>query len=235
MCGIVVSIGFTGSSSSIHEKLAPWISSRGPDSLKTVKFNLASTHAGSPELTFTSSVLHLRGAEVAVQPLVSTTGDILCWNGEVWKGLEIGENENDGLKLLDALSSISERKKVWQIMEKVEGPWAMAYFSTRENKLYFGRDCLGRRSLLRGVGEDGAFLLSSVGVGSYGWEEVSVDGLWCIDLDEWSEECGIDMKCPAKLYPWITDCDDPTSVKTNDYMVWFFMILLTICFGLIRP
>jgi len=152
-------------------------------------------------LTFTSSVLHLRGQEVTVQPLVSKGGDVLCWNGEVWQGLEVHDDENDGLKLLDKLTTGTA---VWKVMEGIEGPWAMAYFSSKDSKLWFGRDCLGRRSLLRkSIPESNSLLLSSVGVDMREWEEVGVNGLWHLDLEEWIAK-GREVspfKCPLTAVP----------------------------------
>jgi asparagine synthetase B (glutamine-hydrolysing) len=41
-------------------------------------------------LRFFSSVLHLRGPDTVSQPLYNaSTGDILCWNGEVFSGLDV--------------------------------------------------------------------------------------------------------------------------------------------------
>lgn len=184
MCGILFSIRLIDNPSTAHDDLIQWISARGPDSLRTYKVQSSEPNSQqSLELTFTSSVLHLRGREVTVQPLVSNTGDVLCWNGEVWQGLDVHDDENDGLKLLEALA----QGFVWKVMEKIEGPWAMVYFSFKDRKLWYGRDCLGRRSLLRKrVGETGELVLSSVGVDKDAWEEVSVDGLWCLDLNKWN-------------------------------------------------
>src|SRR5579862_9453956 len=187
MCGIIVSITFDESSTTIHDELIPWIAARGPDSLKTHRVHLSGeTNSHTLELTFTSSVLHLRGKEVTVQPLTSKVGDVLCWNGEIWTGLEVKDDENDGLKLLEALSTAD---KVWEVMGRIEGPWAMVYYSSKERKLYYGRDCLGRRSLLKGESKDGkACFLSSIGLGAYSWGDEKVDGLWWIDLNQWMRE-----------------------------------------------
>jgi asparagine synthetase B (glutamine-hydrolysing) len=213
MCGIIMSIAEKGSCSAIYEELTPWISARGPDSLKTITLTLPTKDNRQVVLIFTSSVLHLRGQEVTVQPLVSPSGNILCWNGEIWKGLTITETENDGVKLLDALSS--SRGQVWRVMERVEGPWAMVYYDSGEGKVYFGRDCLGRRSLLRGRRGSSAVVLSSIGVvGKYDWEEVSVDGLWSIDLNDTINHVGISPS--TKLYPWVVD---PAKTETDEYMV----------------
>ncbi|KAJ4379792.1 hypothetical protein N0V86_004976 [Didymella sp. IMI 355093] len=52
--------------------------------------------------------------------------------------------------------------------------------------LYYGRDCLGRRSLLRKITADGSLLLSSVcdNASGEGWEEVEADGIYMLDLDD---------------------------------------------------
>jgi hypothetical protein len=52
----------------------------GPDYQDTVTLKV-SPHIS---LRMFASVLHLRGGQVTMQPHVSpTTGDVLCWNGEV--------------------------------------------------------------------------------------------------------------------------------------------------------
>jgi asparagine synthetase B (glutamine-hydrolysing) len=184
MCGIFVSVSVKSSSCIVRDEHLQWISARGPDSLKTLTVQIPARETqDNLDLTFTSSVLHLRGQHVTVQPLVSEDGDILCWNGEVWKGLEVKEYENDGLKLLESLSSGA---KVWDIMGSIEGPWAMVYYSSKDRRLWYGRDGLGRRSLVkRRDPQTGGLLLSSVGIDMYEWEEVGVDGLWCLDLSNW--------------------------------------------------
>src|SRR5215471_143451 len=140
MCGILFSAVFRDFPSAAHDGLVPYISARGPDSLQTYRIQIPfSDSEQSLELTFTSSVLHLRGQKVTVQPLLSEKIDVLCWNGEVWQGLDVHDDENDGLKVLEALSA---EKAVWKVMEAIEGPWAMVYFSSNDKKLWFGRDCL---------------------------------------------------------------------------------------------
>ena len=183
MCGILVSVA-SRDTSTAHDGLIPWIAARGPDSLQTLRIQIPSSESRTVlEVTFVSSVLHLRGDDVTVQPLVSVAGDVLCWNGEVWDGLEIGEDENDGVKLLAALTT---QKPVWKVIRGIRGPWAMVYYSSEDKKLWFGRDCLGRRSLLqKRVVETGALVLSSVGVDMSGWAEVGAEGLWWLDLNNW--------------------------------------------------
>lgn len=57
----------------------------GPDSQQ-----LRSIDYLSYRLQFFSSVLHLRGPDTVSQPIYnSNTEDILCWNGEVFNGLNV--------------------------------------------------------------------------------------------------------------------------------------------------
>ena len=185
MCGILVSVAVIDSPTATNActDLFPWIAARGPDSLQTRQLQIPLEGSSQLlEVLFTSSVLSLRGEKVTQQPLVSAAGDVLCWNGEIWKGLEITDEENDGLRLLEALSST---QSIWKVMEKIEGPWAMVYLSLKDKMLWFGRDCLGRRSLLQKT-DFRTLSLSSVGVNMNEWQEVSVDGLWRLDLLQWA-------------------------------------------------
>src|SRR5579859_1076182 len=121
MCGILFSATFTEEPIAQNEALKPYIAARGPDSFDTHKIVVRSkTSRKAVELLFTSSVLHLRGHEVTRQPLVSEVDDVLCWNGEIWQGLEIADDQNDGVKLFEALTS---GRPIWKVMEQVEGPW----------------------------------------------------------------------------------------------------------------
>src|SRR5690606_17776879 len=80
------------------------ISRRGPDSLRTHQ-----VERDGAVLTFTSSVLALRGTQVTVQPLVDeATGSVLCWNGEAWRvnGKDLPRH-NDTIQVFDLLRSAS--------------------------------------------------------------------------------------------------------------------------------
>ena len=64
----------------------------------------------SLSLEFTASLLRLRGHEppAAVPLQDEVTGDILCFNGEIFGGLEnMSPGQNDGLALLQALVNSS--------------------------------------------------------------------------------------------------------------------------------
>ncbi|CAO3573915.1 unnamed protein product [Mortierella alpina] len=110
---------------------------------------------------------------------------------------------------MDQLESITDRADhctaFLSIMERIEGPYAFVYFHASSKMLYFGRDCLGRRSLLwhRGAqpdnGVDTPFILTSVGYSSFRTDllpldEVPADGIYRRSLGV--DDNGIITRCP---------------------------------------
>jgi hypothetical protein len=55
----------------------------GPDAQGTVTRIVSTKDARSFVVSFTASVLHLRGDRIIKQPHENVLGDVLCWNGEV--------------------------------------------------------------------------------------------------------------------------------------------------------
>ncbi|KAF9988027.1 hypothetical protein BGZ75_010161 [Mortierella antarctica] len=163
----------------------------------------------SKVLTFYGAVLHLRGDLVTHQPHVSKDGNVLLWNGEIFDGIFVDHHQNDGQVLMDQLESITDRTDhraaFLSIMEQIEGPYAFVYYHASSKVLYFGRDCLGRRSLLwhRGAQPDHSvdypFILTSVGYSTFHsdllpLEEVPADGIYRLSLG--AVDNGIITKCP---------------------------------------
>ncbi|KAJ9480001.1 Asparagine synthetase domain-containing protein [Pseudozyma hubeiensis] len=124
-------------------------------------------------LSLTSSVLSLRGDGITQQPLSSSDGRLLlAWNGQIfdWDSnasnhatssrVRLDSGENDGIILLDRIQQILDEQKdrdtnpsstgraLNAALSEVEGPYAFVLLDRREDKLYCGRDPLGRRSLL---------------------------------------------------------------------------------------
>ncbi len=147
---------------------------RGPDFQNTIHhdFELASTNHASSQWTssLTSSVLSLRGAGVTTQPLLSSDGRLaLAWNGQIfdWNAsnhatssrVRLDAGENDGIILLDRIQEllaepgqqddkVSIQHALNAALAEIEGPYAFVLLDRQESKLYFGRDPIGRRSLL---------------------------------------------------------------------------------------
>ncbi|KAJ3569276.1 hypothetical protein NP233_g5157 [Leucocoprinus birnbaumii] len=74
-----------------------------------------------------ASELQLRGNTAVTQPHVQD-GTILCWNGEVFDGLEVLENENDGVRLFEELCKIKSDDDLVRVLGTLEGPYAFTFY-----------------------------------------------------------------------------------------------------------
>lgn len=94
----------------------PGLRSRGPDHVGACSVTLTGgTHEASSgsagsgpaaaRLLLAASLLQLRGAAPVAPPLVADGGSVLCFNGELFGGLDAPEDSNDGAALLDALEA----------------------------------------------------------------------------------------------------------------------------------
>ncbi|OLN88295.1 Asparagine synthetase domain-containing protein C4F6.11c [Colletotrichum chlorophyti] len=202
MCGIHVVVsrdGFRSPSADTQTCLC----NRGPDHLGQVQ---TQTSIGDPEskpvyLSFTSTVLALRGDHVTRQPFRDTTsGSVLCWNGEAWKigGAPIQGNDGEAIFALLTVASSrgADEEAVLNVLRSIEGPFAFAYFDAVSSRLYYGRDRLGRRSLLVNQ-EEGLRLSSIAGSTSPAWVEVDANGVYVVQLSTWSSsQDGVDHPRP---------------------------------------
>ncbi|PWA72801.1 asparagine synthase family protein [Artemisia annua] len=118
----------------------------------------------SGKLLFVGATLQLRGENPIRQPLVDDSGNILVYNGEVFGGIELDSDSNDTQVLIESLrkccnccsheheskcSSSGDRKySVPELLSTIRGPWALIYWQESSKRIWFGRDALGRRSLL---------------------------------------------------------------------------------------
>ncbi|GBF97063.1 hypothetical protein Rsub_09536 [Raphidocelis subcapitata] len=95
-----------------------------------------------------ASLLQLRGGARAAAPLVSPRGSVLAFNGEIFGGgVRVPPGANDGAALLAALEA-APPGGVLAVLSSLRGPWALVYWRADARRLWFGRDWLGRRSLL---------------------------------------------------------------------------------------
>ncbi|KAK3379200.1 asparagine synthase-domain-containing protein [Lasiosphaeria ovina] len=191
MCGIHVAVSATAPE--VPPELHCRLCNRGPDYL-----GLAERHVrgGSLSLHFTTTVLALRGDHVAQQPLVDPrTGSVLCWNGEAWRIDGLGVDGNDGEAILARLMKASasppavaaapgsEREAaILDVFRAVEGPFSFVYFDAPTETLFFGRDRLGRRSLMIDSNDaSGELTLSSIAEAcDPSWKEVEADGIYVL-------------------------------------------------------
>lgn len=137
----------------------------------------------SIKIDFVGALLSLRGDRPVSQPVKDSAGNVLVYNGEVFGGLGVQPGENDTVVLMAALGACCAcachatpidnlcacytqevHKTVQEILSALRGPWALVYWQAKHRLLWFGRDVLGRRSLLlhRPSLSDPRFLLVSV-------------------------------------------------------------------------
>lgn len=191
MCGIFCTIS-RGQVVEPSTNALDLLRQRGPDLLDS--FNHIVLHSNSPVesetacVHFTSSVLALRGDDAVTQPLKDASNcAVLCWNGEAWKTEGGVVSGNDGMLIMKLLSEASRQSdsqsSILRVIEHIRGPFALVYFDGH-GKLYYGRDCLGRRSLMTAALADGTTILSSVADLSLNvqWSEVDADGLYVLDI-----------------------------------------------------
>jgi asparagine synthetase B (glutamine-hydrolysing) len=143
--------------------------------------------------TFLSTVLSLRGTSIVEQPLRDAiTKSTLCWNGEAWSINNASVTGNDSQLVFDKLLTASSGKDgadiaikaVVDLLSSIRGPYAFVFYDASNKLMYYGRDCLGRRSLLRKSKSDDRLILSSVCDNASGesWTEVEADGIYVVNL-----------------------------------------------------
>jgi asparagine synthetase B (glutamine-hydrolysing) len=188
MCGIHVSIR-QSASRTLDPGLKSCLCNRGPDHFGQAQVVVDKPPSPVIVLTFTSTVLSLRGNHITKQPFVDdATGSVLCWNGEAWRLNGRGVDGNDGeavfRMLTDAASQSSNSiEAILEALRSIEGPFAFVFFDKPNEIVFYGRDRLGRRSLLLGKDEDASLTLASIAARrDNGWVEVEADGIYSVDL-----------------------------------------------------
>lgn len=191
MCGIFCTIS-RGQVVEPSQNAQHLLHQRGPDILDSFNHIIPRLNGTDASVTacihFTSSVLALRGDAAVAQPLKNASdGSVLCWNGEAWKTEKGVVSGNDGMLVMDMLSEASKQpdsqSSILRVIEHIRGPFAMVYYDGN-GKLFYGRDCLGRRSLMKATLEDGTIILSSVAdlTLNVQWAEVDADGIYVVNV-----------------------------------------------------
>ncbi|KAK2967786.1 hypothetical protein RJ640_008006 [Escallonia rubra] len=162
-------------------------------------------------LYFVGATLQLRGMDPVVQPLMDAFGNILVYNGEIFGGIHVSSNSNDGEILMQYLGSCCAcsssghtitcsrsgkgQNSVPDLLSIIKGPWALIYWQHSTKTMWFGRDGFGRRSLLVHwpTSGDSRLLLTSVSPPSSLHESSDlVDESGMGKLNFWEElSCGV--------------------------------------------
>ena len=205
MCGIFFSC--SSSNPQIPDAtLVQNLKSRGPDGFDVIQ-RVVPRHRPRDiatkeyHLVFLSTVLALRGDHIVKQPLVDdVSGSIFCWNGEAWKiGDEpVGGNDaeavfklflgcigavtsGDGTNIEDYHTSTSVLRAA---IRSISGPFSFVFYDATFQRIFYGRDPLGRRSLLLKKNSSEELMISSISGESpiEVWEEIEADGIYMLDL-----------------------------------------------------
>jgi asparagine synthetase B (glutamine-hydrolysing) len=145
---------------------------------------------GDLSLTMHGWVLHLRGQKV-LQPK-EHDGNLLLFNGEIFGGdfFDQLNGGNDTEFLSNALRNAKSQEDILNIISGIHGPFAFIFWKKDLNKLYYGRDVLGRRSLLKLKSRRSqSLILASVSeeLDDDEWEEVATTGVFGLDLQDFKE------------------------------------------------
>ena len=102
----------------------------------------------------------------------------------MYEGLDVPPHESDTPYFFDLVSrSVFGSCDGFEEWSEVRGPFSFLLFKQDEGKVIFGRDPLGRRSLVHGkYGDEGDFFISSCLVEGLEGERVGVDGIFEMEL-----------------------------------------------------
>ncbi|PAA87862.1 hypothetical protein BOX15_Mlig014159g1 [Macrostomum lignano] len=179
---------------------------RGPDGLASL--------AVDQRLLLAGCVLHQRGDRARLQPVERLDGGrrrVLLWNGELFyctdPRVDLAGSDTEAVsRLLHQCLSLDE---LLVALGCLGGPHAFFYYASDLSLILFGRDLLGRRSLLLTEADGRHLVWSSValdqsasGDDSWAWTEVPACGVFSLSLAPPSESTAppVLMLHPYDLY-----------------------------------
>lgn len=161
---------FTRGNSSVFNRLVPYTAERGP--------NYASfRHSSEHGISWFSSVLSIR------QPLTKQSIDcgdkyVVQYNGELYNQ---DITDNDTHYLVKALNSGTH---VIDVIRSLYGEFAYTIYDKMHQKLYFGRDSVGRRSLSYKLDPDnGELFVASVSGNVQGFQNCKAGIIYIFDTN----------------------------------------------------
>ncbi|XP_061091095.1 asparagine synthetase domain-containing protein 1 [Conger conger] len=223
MCGICCVVSTSSVCSALETRAYENLRKRGPCYSQEIRKTMTTNKDLSYHCLFSAHVLHMRGP-MTPQPVEDDSGNVFLWNGEVFGGLPVGQEENDTHVLAQHLSHSQLPDEVLSVLSRVRGPWAFIYYQAAQNCLWFGRDFFGRRSLLWQCSpEQRLMVLSSVATavpctGDPQWQEVPAVGVYRMNLRALAELGSLTLE----VYPWIHtgDVPPPASHKWEGLSSW---------------
>lgn len=225
MCGIHLTLS-TDCHLLPNDRTRQLLIRRGPDASR--RLDRTCTIKNSSQEIFIScfsTVLALRGDHTAVQPVVTKDNhddsSFLCWNGEAWKidSHPVSGNDSEAVFSLfsravrNATSQHAfEPAVMTRALAAITGPYAFAYYHDTANRLYFGRDPLGRRSLMFRFDQSGNFFLATISDATEpGWQELDANGVYSIDLTAYAtSESNARTPLLIESFPYSRPLSKPT-------------------------
>lgn len=189
MCGIDVVVRYTGdfkaapcslrldvpfgSSPSVTSSRRHSVIRRGPDS--EGDFDRDFSHF---QLNMFGCVLQIQGDKLFPQPgKISGSDSRLLWNGEYLN--HPSSREGDTKLVLERLESFDN---VVEALDDIEGPFAFVFYDSRTNRVWFGKDKRGRRSLLFGMDSENKEIVISSCALEGGQEIPAGRNIFCLDM-----------------------------------------------------
>jgi asparagine synthetase B (glutamine-hydrolysing) len=213
MCGILALLTGAAIDDAFDiTRLVQSLDKRGPDYSSPLIEHVTSC---GRRLNFKSSVLHLMGDTLQEQPLTDENNNVLLFNGQIYhySGRPIEKRQSDTTFLSRILAQCRSPHEIVEKFTEIDGPFAFIFWHYRFKKLFYGRDLFGRKSLCMLKPHDShPVILSSVvdeklEKSGYRWEEVSCDGLFCVDFNS---------NQPRELiFPWDLDSIYPRTERCS--------------------
>lgn len=135
-----------------NKRLRRILQNRGPDVQNQIQL---------PGLLFAGFVLWQQGSTPSVQPLENDKW-ILLLNGDVFNG-DKDEELSDSEWLLDKLTCCDNDEQIMNIFRIIEGPFSVIFYNKQNKEVFFGRDSLGRNSLLLQKNDTEIIISSTLG------------------------------------------------------------------------
>ncbi|XP_014239570.1 asparagine synthetase domain-containing protein 1 [Cimex lectularius] len=187
MCGMFFCLISSDSNHCIDQYscIETLIKNRGPDAYNKCIVHLTERW----KVLIFSSTLWTQGLKPTPQPVKSENGSLFLWNGDIF----FGPDYTDGLSDTEYLFGQIENNGI-ECLLKICGPYSFIYFDSKEKIIWFGRDVIGRHSLLWNLSPHDQLILTSVSVKSLQLAEVPSIGLYKIDLQQ--------PQLTIQLHPW---------------------------------
>jgi len=88
------------------------------------------------------AIISYLGISPTQQPLTDSMGNILLWNGDAFygeiNGLTIPNDDCDSNFLLGLLQKTNTVQEICEILDSINGPWAIIYYNKQLNVIITG-------------------------------------------------------------------------------------------------